>query len=277
MKYLLAESVQHLNIPPIVWEKKIFPDGEFLIRITEKITGKELTIITNITPTNLFDVLCTIDAARRSGAKIKKMIIPYMAFARQDRVVEEGEAVGGAVICSALKQFNIPITVIDFHSERICTHFSRRSVLLFLAQALQNEKQKLEQYTIVAPDEGSRKRASLIAKALKLPLVVLQKARKGQEINVTLTSSLPTTSVILIDDMISTGGTLCTAAKVLRNAGAKKIAGIATHGLLAGKAREKLRKTGINPVIVSNSLPVKPSAGVKVIKIETELKRIALE
>ena len=112
MKYLLTESVKHLKIPSIKVKKDTFPEGELCLRIMENMENKPLIIISNITPDNILELLFSIDAAKRAGAKIKKIIIPFISYARQDKVYTYGEPVSGAVIWSLLKNTKIPIPVI---------------------------------------------------------------------------------------------------------------------------------------------------------------------
>src|SRR3989339_560522 len=112
MKYLLTESVKHLKIPFVKVEKKLFAEGELYIRIRENLENKPLIIISNITTDNFLEFLFTVDAAKRAKAKIKKIIIPFMSYARQDRVYNSGESVSGAVICSVLKNLKIPTKII---------------------------------------------------------------------------------------------------------------------------------------------------------------------
>ena len=119
MKYLLTESVKHLKIPSIKIKKEVFPEGELHICIKEPLKNKSLTIISNITPDNILEVLFSIDAAKRAGANIQKIIIPFMSYARQDKVYTYGEPVSGGVICSLLKNVSIPIIIYDIHSKRL--------------------------------------------------------------------------------------------------------------------------------------------------------------
>ena len=128
MKYLLTESVKHLKIPSVKVEKKLFAEGELYIRIRENLKDKPLIIISNITTDNFLEFLFTVDAAKRAKAKIKKIIIPFMSYARQDRIYNPGESVSGAVICSVLKNLKIPIKIIEIHNVDLIKDFGFESL-----------------------------------------------------------------------------------------------------------------------------------------------------
>jgi len=265
MKYILTESVRHLKIPSVKIHKEIFPEGELYIRITENLRNKPVTIITNITPMNILEVLFTVDAARRTGAKIKQIIIPFLSYARQDKLYHAGEAVSGEVLCKLLKDLKIPIQVINIHSERLQKfRFRYTSVLPLLAKALPKKN-----WVIVSPDQGGAERAGEIAKLLKAPMTIIKKIRTQNRITMTFNQDCAGQSILIVEDMISTGTTLTKAAALLRNA--KEIYCISAHGLFVGNAREKLKKTGIKKILVSNTLPVKPSKQIQVIRIEKVL------
>src|SRR3989339_126424 len=214
MKYLLTESVKHLKIPSVKVEKKLFTEGELYIRIRENLENKPLIIISNITTDNFLEFLFIVDAAKRAKAKIKKIIIPFMSYARQDKV-----------------------------------------------------------YNLVSPDFGGKGRAKIIADILGSPLVIIKKTRKDH-ILMQLKEKLPDKNILIVDDMISTGTTLIKASKLLKKAGAKEIYCISTHGLFVDDAKNKLQKSFIKKIFVSNTLNVQGSKQISVKKIEDFLLKI---
>ncbi len=265
MKYLCTDSVQHMMLPSINVEKSVFPEGEIYLRIKENIKGQPVIIVTNITPTNILEVLFLVDAVKRAGGKLKKIIIPFLSYARQDKLYHHGEAVSGAVVCSLLRQLRIPIAIYDIHSEklRIYLLFEHQSMLPLLAKRLPKRD-----YVVVSPDLGGAKRAGKIAKLLHAPLYVMKKTREGKKITISFSQNVKNKSILIVDDMISTGTTLLKAAALLRKQGAKEIYCIATHGLFVGNAKQKLQKSGIKKIIVSNTLPVKATKQISVARIE---------
>ncbi|HLD55697.1 MAG TPA: ribose-phosphate diphosphokinase [Candidatus Nanoarchaeia archaeon] len=270
MKYLLTESVKHLKIPSVKVEKKLFTEGELYIRIRENLENKPLIIISNITTDNFLEFLFIVDAAKRAKAKIKKIIIPFMSYARQDKVYNLGESVSGAVICSVLKNLKIPIKIIDIHNTDLIQDFGFEN-FSFLPRLLTEIPKK--NYTIVSPDFGGKGRAKIIADILGSPLVIIKKTRKDH-ILMQLKEKLPDKNILIVDDMISTGTTLIKASKLLKKAGAKEIYCISTHGLFVDDAKNKLQKSFIKKIFVSNTLNVQGSKQISVKKIEDFLLKI---
>lgn len=271
MKYLVTDSVQHLKLPAIRVEKNTFPEGELFLRIRENIKKKSVVIVSAITPTNIPEFLFLIDAAKRSGAKIKKIIIPFLSYARQDKQYHSGEPVSGAVVCSLLKQLHLPIVIFDIHSDRLRNYLSYKdfSVLPFLAKKLPKKD-----FLVISPDKGGAKRAKMIAQQLRAPLAVMKKVRAGNKITITFTKNVSGKIILIVDDMISTGTTVAKAAHLLKNNGAKEIWCIAAHGLFVGNAKEKLGKSGIKKIIVSNTFPIKGNRQVRVVRIDSLIKRL---
>lgn len=273
MKYLLTESVRHLKLPSIKVERKTFPDGELYIRIKEDVKDKPLTIISNLTPTNFLELLFCVDAAKRAGAILKRLIIPYLSYARQDKLYCPGEAVSGEVVCSVLNLLNLPVVVFDIHNPAILksSHLRNVSLLPHLVKSLPKAN-----YLVASPDAGGKSRAAEIAKILKAPLIVMKKSKSSGKIKVKLMDKVKGKDILLVDDMISTGGTIIQATKVLKLNGAKTVFCIITHGLLVGKAKQQLKKSGINRVIVSNTLPVKEALSITVVSIGSSIKKLNL-
>jgi len=175
MKYLLTESVKHLKIPSIKVQKTFFPEGELRIKIKENLKNKPVTIISNVTQNNILELMFTVDAAKRMGAKIKEVVIPFLSYARQDKYYLNGEAVSGIVICSILKTLKVPITIFEAHSLllRKSLRFKNASLLSMLTYDIPKKD-----LIVVSPDKGGAGRAKKIAKILEVSLVVIEKVRK---------------------------------------------------------------------------------------------------
>lgn len=269
LTYLTTDSVKHLKIPAVPVEKNYFPEGELFLRIKENIKKKPVAIVSSITPTNILEFLFLVDAAKRAGAKIKKIIIPFLSYARQDKQYHSGEPISGAVVCSILRQVHLPIVIFDIHSERLRNYLSYKefSVLPFLAKKLPKKD-----FLVISPDRGGAKRAAMIAKQLRAPFASMKKVRTENKITITFTKNVSGRTILIVDDMISTGTTLFKAAALLKQHGAKEIWCIAAHGLFVGDAKQKLRKAGIKKILVSNTFPVKENRQISVIKIDSLIK-----
>lgn len=269
MKYLLTNSVKHLHIPSVKVERKFFPEGELYVRVVENIKNRPITIVSNITPTNLLEVLFIVDAVKQAGGKIKSLTIPFMSYARQDKMQKYGEAISGEIICFALKNLKIPVKIFDLHSDLLKKdfRFKYRTLLSELIKKLPRKN-----FIIIAPDKGGLKRASAVAKILKTKVLMIKKKRKNGKVSMTFSKNLFGKDVLIVDDMISTGATLIEASKILKKNNAGEIYCVASHGLFVKNAREKIKKSKIKKIIVSNTLPVKPSDQIKVIRVEKVLQ-----
>jgi ribose-phosphate pyrophosphokinase len=267
MKYLLTESVKHLKIPSIKVEKGVFSEGEIYFRIKEDIRNKPLIIISNITTDNLLEFLFSVDAAKRAGAKIKKIIIPFISYARQDKVYNYGESVSGGVICTILKNLKIPIIIYDIHSKLLKKYlsFQHKTLLPILVNKIPKKIRK--DCIVIAPDSGGVERAGKIAKSLNLPLMNIKKVRKGRKIIMNFDKDVSGKNIIIVDDIISSGTTMVKAAKLLKKEGAKEIYAISTHGLFVGNSKKELGKSRITKIIVSNTLSIKSSRQIEVVGV----------
>jgi len=176
MKYILTDSVKHLDIPSVRVEKSYFPEGEFNVKIKENLKGKVVTVISNVTTDNILELMFVVDAAKRMGARIKEVIIPFMNYARQDELYVKGESVSGAVVCSIIKSLNVPVVVFDLHSLKLRKYLKFRNVSLlpFLLEGLPGRD-----WVVVSPDFGGVERARRIANILEVSLVVIEKTRNN--------------------------------------------------------------------------------------------------
>lgn len=259
MRYVLTQSTEHLPLPRVKVERKNFPDGELYIRVGPV---QKVVLLTNITANNLLEVLFTADAVRHAGGKIQKITIPYLGYARQDKVYKKGEAFSAAVICQVIKRLGAPVEIYDVHNEEIRKHLPFKSLSL-LPELLKKVPEK--DYVIISPDQGGRKRAAMIAKMLKAPLAVLKKTKVKGRVEVEGKVVVRGRDVLIVEDMISTGSTLERAAEFLQEAGAKTITVIAAHAVFTKGARSRLEKGPIKKIYVSNSFDVKPSKKIEVV------------
>lgn len=260
MKYVLTKSSAHLDFPSVKVERRFFSDGELYIRILGPCPN--VTFVTNITSDNLLEVLFTVDAVKRAGGKIQKMVIPYLGYARQDKVYQKGEALSAAVICRILKALRIPVVVYDVHNESIRKYLPFEPLSL-LPQLL--KKVPASDYLVLSPDKGGKKRAAMVAKQLLAPLAVLQKTKTNGKMTIQGKVDVKGRDLLIVEDMIATGTTLERAAEFLQKQGARTIYVIAAHAVFTEGARERLEKGPIKKIFVSNSFNVKSSKKIEVV------------
>ncbi len=241
-----------------------FPDGECRVRFDAEIRGHDVYLVQPTGPPvdeHLVELLMLADAARRGGAARVTAVVPYFAYARQDRRSERGESVGARVVADSLAAVHVDrVMVIDPHTAALEAMFAVPvdclSAVPVLADAL--EPLARTNAVVVAPDLGAVKLAERYAAALDLPVVVIRKTRlsgtsvRADEVVGTVEGRVP----IIVDDMISTAGTLCAAMHSLLQHGCRpSLLVAATHALLVGPAVERLDGLPIRRFIVTDTLP----------------------
>lgn len=239
-----------------------FPDNELRIEIQENLRDHDVYLIQPVSPPvaeNLLELLMLADACRRAGASRLTAVLPYLGYARQDRRYGEGEAVGGRLIADVLcTRFDRIITV-DLHNPAIEGFFSIPLEHISATRLLAQNLWPLitEGSILVAPDLGAVKLAQKYASLLDLPVAYIHKVRvSGEKVRVSeIIGDIKGRSPVLVDDMISTGGTIVSALDALMDAGARKpITVAATHGLLVGGARRNLSLRPVGKLILSDSI-----------------------
>jgi ribose-phosphate pyrophosphokinase len=200
---------------------------------------------------------------RDDGANGICAVVPYMGYSRQDRAFLDGEVISMAVIAKLLEDSGVQqIQTVDIHSLFALSHFKIKTQNITSIPLLANfviEKLKLQKPMVVSPDAGGLKRAEEFAKILKTDVIALEKNRDritgnvsiNQDIDIDLTDR----AAVIIDDMISSGGSIIKACQLLKKKGAEKVYAMCTHGLLLGDAKEKIMSAGIQDIISTNSIP----------------------
>ncbi|MEM4598431.1 MAG: ribose-phosphate pyrophosphokinase [Candidatus Diapherotrites archaeon] len=240
-----------------------FPDFESYCRFEEPPTDKHVFIIQSThcpANENLMELLIAIDAAKNSGAKKVTAVIPYYGYARQDRQAKPGEPVTAALVAKLLKSAGADsIITMDLHSKAVEKAIKMKKVHLHAYPALAEffKKRNIKNLCIVAPDKGALRNAKRYAKALGAKTAFIEKKRKSAtEVEaMSISRDVNGLNCLIIDDIISTAGTICEGASMLKSLGARGIYVAATHGVLAGKAIEKLKEATIKEVIVTNTIP----------------------
>ncbi len=255
MTLFYTSSVKHLakkiNLHKGKFTIKKFSDGEIYVEVKEKVKNKSVWVLASTNPPgdNLLELLFLLDALKREKAKIN-LLIPYFGYARQDRR-KEGESLSAEVVSNLLKQAN-KIKIIHVHSPRLKKFLNYDDIIpLKLYYSI------ITKYdVIVAPDKGSLNLVKRISKKTKIPFALMEKIRPAHEkaVITKIKGKVKNKKAIIIDDMISTGGTVIAASKSLKQAGATEISVIATHGIFAADAIKRIEKSPIKKVYVTNSI-----------------------
>ncbi len=252
-----------------------FSDGEIQPCYEETVRGDFVFIIqsTFAPAENLLELLMMIDAASRASAYKIVAVIPYFGFARQDRKDRPRVSIAAKLMSNLLAAAGVSrIITMDLHADQIqgffdipVDHLYASTVFIDYIRSL-----NLENLVIASPDTGGSKRANSYSKYLDSPMVICHKTRRGPNMvgEMTIIGDVTDKHVILVDDMIDTGGTIATAANLIMENGARSVRCMATHALLTGPAYERLEQSALAEVVVTDSIPLrKPSPKIHVISI----------
>lgn len=252
-----------------------FSDGEVYCRVEEDVRGRSVWVVASTQPPgdNVLELAFLLDSLTRGGAEVN-LLITYFAYARQDRVVKEGEALSSKVICDMLKRFQLnQIFVVHIHSSRIRKFLSYRDIVptdLFSPVIRRAD-------IVAAPDKGALGLATGVSERYGKALAYMEKSRPGaEEVEmVRLVGEVEGRRVVVVDDMISTGGTVIKASELLMDSGAKEVSVVATHGVFSGNAVEDLERSRIKAVYVTNSIrPHRESKLLKTVDLSKLLARV---
>ena len=251
----LAKNLSlEMNVPIAEITIKRFPDGECYVRIHEKMD--EAIIISNTYPNeNIIELFLLQDAARKMGAEKISVIIPYYGYGRQDKVFEEGEAVSAEKIAKLIEQDADKIITVDPHKEYITNFFTIPAHICSAVEEIANYFiNKVD--TVLAPDKGAIDRAKKAAKIIGCPFDYLEKKRlSGEEVEMKAKEmDVAGKNILIIDDIISTGGTMAEAIKNLKEQEAKNVFISCSHGLFIGNAIERIRKAGCDEVVSTDTV-----------------------
>lgn len=262
----LAQAIaQELGMPLGRRTLQRFPDGEIHVELHECVRGCAVYLIQPLGPPvgeNLLELLLLADACRRAGAAQLTAVVPYLGYARQDRRGHGREPISARVMADLLSGAGLHrVLALDLHTAALegmfsipVEHLSAFSVLLQAARPLVTPG-----FVVVSPDLGGAKLAEQYAQALDLPVAVVRKVRhSGTNVSALgIAGEVSRRSVLMVDDMISTGGTIEAATRALLGAGCeRKIYVLATHALFAGPAVERLRVLPIQGFLTTDSLPL---------------------
>ena len=265
-KELAEKIVQHLDMKLTSVQLIKFADGEIFIKPNESVRGCKAFIIQSTSGPvneNIMELLIFIDALKRSSAKEIIAVIPYYGYARQDRKASPREPITSKLVANLLTVAGATrVITMDLHARQIQGFFDipvdHMEALPILAKHFINYGFHPEDTVVVSPDVGGVKRARGLAKWLHTPLAIIDKRRpKANESEVmNIIGDVEGKKAILIDDMIDTAGTICNAAKALKDKGAIEVYACATHGIFSGPAIERLKNSPLNKVVVTDSIEI---------------------
>ncbi len=265
----LAKKVcKYLSIPLGNVVVGRFPDGEIDVKVNEDVRGSDIFIIQPTCPPvneNLAELLILIDCFKRASSARITAVLPYYGYARKDRKDEGRVPITAKLVANLVTEAGADrLLTIDLHAAQIQGFFDIPvdHLLAFRVLADYYREKKLEDFVVVSPDVGGIKIARLYSTNMHIRLAVVDKRRIGpEEIEVGFViGDVKDKNAIIIDDIIATGGSICQAARILKEKGAKDIYVGATHPVLCGSAAEKLMDAPIKEIAVTDTIPLNEQA-----------------
>jgi len=263
----LAQKVAHAygeRLTPVNYKQ--FSDGELSPHIGESVRGHDVFIIQSTFPPadNFFELLLMIDAAKRASAENVNVVIPYFGYARQDRKDKPRVAIAAKLIANLLSASGADrIMTTDLHADQIqgffdipLDHLDGEYIFVPYLKSL-----NLTNIMFASPDVGGIKRARSFAKFFDAELAVCDKYRKeaNKIESMRLIGEVEGKDVVLVDDLVDTGGTLCKAAALLKERGANTVRAVCTHPVLSGNAYENIQNSALEELVVTDTIPLKQS------------------
>ena len=241
-----------------------YSDGEFQPSFEESVRGTRLFLIGSTNPgaKNLMELLLMCDAAKRASARHITAVMPYFGWARQDRKDKPRVPIAAKLVAKMLETAGATrIITMDLHADQIQGFFEKPVDHLYASTIFMSyiNNLKLDNLTIASPDMGGSKRAYAYSKYLMSDVVICYKQRKKANVigHMELIGDVKGKNVILVDDMIDTGGTLARAANLMMDRGALSVRAICTHPILSGDAYDKIQNSKLTELIVSDTIPLK--------------------
>jgi len=242
-----------------------FSDGEIAVELNVNVRGRDVFVVQpTCAPTNdnLMELIVMVDALRRASAGRITAVVPYFGYARQDRRVRSARVpITAKVVADMMVGVGVDrVLTVDLHAEQIQGFFDVPVDNVYGSPVLLEdiEQQKFENLIVVSPDIGGVVRARAVAKQLGIDLAIIDKRRPRANVAevMHIIGEIDGRTCLLVDDMVDTAGTLCSAAKALKDQGAKRVIAYATHPVLSGKAVENLNNSVLDELVVTDSIPL---------------------
>lgn len=268
-----------MNVSLVDARVERFNDGEIFVEVFENVRGEDMFILqstSNPANDNLMELLIMSDTLRRSSAQRITAVIPYFGYARQDRRTKARTPISAKLVANMMVSAGIErILTMDLHAAQIQGFFDIPVDNLYASPVFALDirhafRGKLDQVTIVSPDVGGVARARELAKRIDAPLSIVDKRREkpGEIAEMTVIGDVKDRVCVIVDDIVDTAGTLCKAAEVLMEAGAKEVHAYISHGVLSGPAIERVSKSVMKNLVITDSIePTKETLATKNIRI----------
>ncbi|OHB77717.1 MAG: ribose-phosphate pyrophosphokinase [Planctomycetes bacterium RBG_16_59_8] len=265
----------YLGIPPGKMEVANFPDGEVDVKVLDDVRGADVFIVQPTCPNvneNLMELLIMVDCIKRASANRITAVVPYFGYARQDRKAEGRVPITAKLVANMLTTSGVSrVLTMDLHAPQIQGFFDIQVDHIFAAPVMIDHFRRLEvpDLVIVSPDVGGIKMARAYAKRLDADLAIIDKRRSGpsQIEAMHVIGEVKGKNVILVDDIISTASSITEAARAVRAAGAKSASICATHPVFCKGALEKVKSAEIKEVVVTDTIPLKSSDGMRILSV----------
>ncbi|TVQ78997.1 MAG: ribose-phosphate pyrophosphokinase [Phycisphaeraceae bacterium] len=263
---LTQRICNHLGIPLGYARTELFPDGELIVHVEEDVRGRDCFVVLGTSEpvnSNLVELLIFADSLRRASARRITAVMPYFGYARQDRKERGRTPITAKLVANLITTAGYSrVLVLDLHAAQIqgffdlpVDHLAAGAIFL---QHFNSMRDELDDLVVVSPDVGNVKIAQSYADRLGADLAIVYKKRhSGTVVDAeTIIGTVKGRNVLMVDDMISTGGTICEAATLVREHGAKRIIVAATHAVMAGEAVQRLSAAPIDEIVITNTIPV---------------------
>ena len=252
-----------------------FNDGEIFVEVFENVRGEDMYIMqstSNPANDNLMELLIMADALRRSSASRTTAVIPYFGYARQDRRTKARTPISAKLVANMIVESGIErVLTMDLHAAQIQGFFdipvdNLYASPIFALDIINQFKGKMEDVLVISPDVGGVARARELAKRIGAPLAIVDKRREkaGEVAEMTVIGNVEGKRCIIVDDICDTAGTLCKAAEVIMQNGAKEVHAYITHGVLSGPAVDRVTKSVMKSLVITDSIA--PTEAVKAAK-----------
>ena len=247
-----------------------FSDGEITVELNENVRGKDVFVLQSTchpTNDNIIELLLIIDALRRASAGRITAVVPYFGYARQDRRVRSARVpISAKVVADTMVGVGVDrVLTVDLHAEQIQGFFTVPVDNVYASSILNADivRCDYENLIVVSPDIGGVVRARAIAKQLDdadLAIIDKRRPRANEAEVMNLIGDVEGRTAILVDDMVDTAGTLCTAANALKERGALKVVSYCTHAVLSGKALENIKNSQLDELVITDTIPLSSEA-----------------
>ena len=281
---LSREICGSLGVPLGKCEVTTFSDGETRVKIGQNVRGKDVFVVQSTcypANQNLMELLIMVDALRRSSAQRITAVLPYYGYARQDRKDQPRVPITAKLVANLITTAGAErVLTMDLHAAQIQGFFDIKVDHLFAAPIIIDyfQKKKLQDLVVLSPDVGGVRRARAYARRLNASLAIVDKRRPvaNEAKVVRVVGEVKEKEVLIVDDMIDTGGTLMAAIEVLQKEGAQAIYATCTHPVLSGNVYEKIDKSPLKEVVVTDTIPLNKGRIKSKIKVLSVSSRISL-